>query len=228
MDAEFWIEKWEQQQIGFHLPTAHLMLTRHWSALGVDRNAHVFVPLCGKSHDLIYLMSQGCHVTGVELSPIAIRQFLDEQALQANSMEVDGMPVSNVDGLRLIEGDFFRLSPRVIGRVDAVYDRAALIAMPPDQQERYAQQLLALTPESAPILLITLDYDPNEMSGPPFATPREQVRRLFEGRYEVDLLEQVDALADNPALQGRGLRGLMETVWCLRPRQASTKAKELI
>jgi thiopurine S-methyltransferase len=167
-------------------------------------------------------------VTGVELSPIAIRQFLDEQGLQAATMEIEGMPVSTVDDLRLIEGDFFRLSPRVIGRVDAVYDRAALIAMSPDQQERYAQQLLALTPPTAPILLITLDYDPSEMSGPPFATPVEQVRRLFEGRYEVDLLEQVDALVDNPALQGRGLTGLTETAWRLRPHQASTEAEELI
>jgi thiopurine S-methyltransferase len=224
MNAEFWIEKWEKQQIGFHLPTAHPMLKSHWSALGVDANTHVFVPLCGKSLDLIYLMSQGCHVTGVELSAIAIRQFLTEQSLPATSMESDGMPVTTVDGLRLIEGDFFRLSPRVIGRVDAVYDRAALIAMPPDRQERDAQQLLALTPESAPILLITLDYDPNEMSGPPFATASEQVRRLFGGRYEIDVLEQVDALTDNPALRGRGLTGLTETAWRLRPRQALTKA----
>jgi thiopurine S-methyltransferase len=228
VDAKFWIEKWEQQQIGFHLPTAHPMLARHWSALDVDRDAHVFVPLCGKSLDLIYLMSQGCHVTGVELSPIAIRQFLDEQGLQAATMEIEGVPVSTVDGLWLIEGDFFRLSSQVIGRVDAVYDRAALIAMPPDQQERYAQQLLALTPISAPILLVTLDYDPSEMSGPPFATPADQVRRLFEGRYEVDLLEQVDALVDNLALQGRGLTGLTETAWRLRPRQASAEADILI
>lgn len=223
MDAKFWIEKWEQQQIGFHLPMAHPMLASHWSALGVERDAHVLVPLCGKTLDLVYLMSQGCHVTGVELSPIAIRQFLDEQALQADSIDIDGMPVATVDGLRLIEGDFFRLSPQALGSVDAVYDRAALIAMPPDQQERYAQQLLALTSVSVPILLVTLDYDPSEMSGPPFATPREQVMRLFEERYEVDLLERLDALADNPALAGRGLTGLTETAWHLKPRQPKPK-----
>jgi len=218
VDTKFWIEKWEQQQIGFHLPTTHPMLARHWSELDVGMDAHVLVPLCGKSLDLTYLMSRGCGVTGVELSPIAIRQFLDEQGLQATTMDIEGMPVSIVDGLRLIEGDFFRLSAGIIGRVDAVYDRAALIAMPPDQQDHYARKLLALTPESAPILLITLDYDPNEMSGPPFATSGEQVRRLFGERYEVDLLEQVDALADNPALQGRGLSALTETAWRLMPR----------
>ncbi len=218
MDAKFWTEKWEQPQIGFHLPAVHPMLARHWSALGLKANAHVFVPLCGKSLDLIDLMSQGCRVTGAELSPIAIRQFLAEQALQAEVAQIDGMPVSIAQGLRLIEGDFFRLIQQTIGQIDAVYDRAALIAMPPDLQGRYANQLLALTPELAPILLITLDYDQAEMSGPPFAIPAEQVRRLFDERYQVEMLEQIDALADNPALQSRGLTGLAETAWVLRPR----------
>ena len=118
----------------------------------------------------------------------------------------------------MIEGDFFKLTTETVGTVDAVYDRAALIAMPPALQERYAAQLLALTPVTAPVLLITLDYDPAEMSGPPFATPAGQVRQLFGDRYQLQPLEQVDALAANPALQGRGLSALTETVWRLRPR----------
>ena len=173
-------------------------------------------------------MIQGCKVSGVELSPIAIRHFLAEQDLVAEWEEMDGMPVATVDGLRLFQGDFFHLSPHVIGEVDAVYDRAALIAMPPDLQERYARQLLALTPKAASILLITLDYDPAEMSGPPFATPAEQVRLLFQGRYEVELLEQVDALADNPSLRGRGLTGLTESAWHLRPCHGPAWAQESI
>jgi len=228
MDAKFWIEKWEQQQIGFHLPTVHPMLSRHWPTLCIRPNPRVLVPLCGKSVDLVYLMSQGCRVSGVELSPIAIRHFLAEQDLVAEWEEMDGMPVATVDGLRLFQGDFFHLSPHVIGEVDAVYDRAALIAMPPDLQERYARQLLALTPKAASILLITLDYDPAEMSGPPFATPAEQVRLLFQGRYEVELLEQVDALADNPSLRGRGLTGLTESAWHLRPCHSPAWAQESI
>ncbi len=128
------------------------------------------------------------------------------------------MPVYNAHGLRLIEGDFYQLSQKTIGHVDAVYDRAALIAMPPATQQQYASQLMALTQATAPILLITFNYDPSEMNGPPFATPPDQVYHLFEDRYHVKRLEKLDALTDNPGLQNRGLTRLSETAWLLKPR----------
>lgn len=218
MNLEFWHEKWRKAEIGFHLDRPHPLLLQYWSALQASPGQTVFVPLCGKSVDLRHLLDLGHAVTGAELSPIAIRQFLTEQALAATLTETGDMPVYAAPGLRLIEGDFFRLTPSIVGPVDAVYDRAALIAMPPAMQTRYAEQLLALTPASAPVLLITLDYDPAEMPGPPFATPAGQVRRLFDARYHVESLEQIDALADNPGLQNRGLTGLTETAWRLRPR----------
>lgn len=218
MEAEFWFEKWEKAEIGFHQDTVHGLLVRHWPVLGAGSGGRVFVPLCGKSLDMVFLLQQGCEVVGCELSPIAIRQFFAEQSLEDSATVVGGMPVHAAEGIRLIEGDFFRLTVEQAGAVDAVYDRAALIAMPPALQERYAAQLLALTPVTAPMLLITLDYDPAEMSGPPFATPAGQVRRLFGERYAVRLLEEVDALAANPALQSRGLSALTETAWHLWPR----------
>ena len=218
MDKAFWIERWEQAQIGFHLPAVHPLLARHWTALGVGPGSRVFVPLCGKSVDLVYLLQQGMSVTGIELSPLAIRQFLAEQSLVAEPADAGGLPLFEVSGLRLFQGDFFQLDAAVLGPVDAVYDRAALIALPPDLQTRYAARLQALAQPAAPILLITFDYDPADMSGPPFATPAEQVRRLFGDRYVIEVLEQVDALADNPALQQRGLRWLTETAWRLLPR----------
>jgi thiopurine S-methyltransferase len=218
MSIEFWINKWHNAEIGFHLDHAHSLLVRYWPELGTVRGSRVFVPLCGKTLDMDFLRQHGCQVTGIELSPIAIRQYLEEHALRAVPSVVDGMPVHDAPGLRLIEGDFFQLGTRAVGTIDAVYDRAALIAMPPAMQTRYAEHLLTLTPETAPILLITLDYNPAEMTGPPFATPPEEVRRLFEGRYHCEALEWIDALADNPALQSRGLTGLTETAWHLRPR----------
>lgn len=218
MDTVFWHEKWQTGQIGFHADVTHPLLARYWVSITGGRGCQVLVPLCGKSLDMLFLARQGCRVTGIELSPIAIRQFLAENDLHADKSESGGMPIYSVPGIRLIEGDFFELTQPTLGLVDVVYDRAALIAMPPALQQRYARQLLALTPAVAPILLITLDYDPTAMSGPPFATPADQVKRLFGARYHIELLESVDALADNPALRSRGLSALTETAWHLRPR----------
>ena len=218
MQAEFWLEKWEKGETGFHLDVAHPLLERNWPRLRLAPGSAVFVPLCGKSQDLGYLNRLGHPVTGIELSPLAIEQFFAERQLTPTATEVGGMPAFGVDGLRLIVGDFFRLKPGDLGLIAAVYDRASLIAMPPAMQDDYARQLRDLIPLVAPILLITLDYDPTEMQGPPFATPPSRIRELYADRYDIHLLEELDALDDNPALRNRGLTWLQETAWHLVPR----------
>lgn len=215
MDPQFWLEKWEAHQIGFHLDTVNPLLERHWPPAGLRESGTVLVPLCGKSIDLVHLLQLGHPVVGVELSPLAIRQFFAEQGLEPAVRDIGGMEACEAEGICLIRGDFFELRPEHLPGIDAVYDRAALIAMPPDRQPAYAAQLMALAPEAAPVLLITLEYDTSEMNGPPFSTPSAQVERLFGGRYALEVLESADALADFAGLRERGLTGLTETVWGL-------------
>ncbi len=217
MDNQRWLDMWERAEIGFHLDGTHPLLVRHWPAMQVRNGARVLVPLCGKSLDMLFLRGQGCSVTGIELSGIAIRQFFEEQQLSARQTSLGTLPGLEADGIRLIEGDFFAVEPNQLGPMDLVYDRAALIAMPPDRQPRYADHLMALA-GGAPILLITLDYDPAEMSGPPFATPPAQIERLFGGRYRIECLESAEVLAENPGLRNRGLTALTEATWRLQPR----------
>lgn len=217
MRAEFWLKKWEDAETGFHQDQVHPLLVRHWPALERGPGCRVLVPLCGKSVDMVYLAGLDHAVTGIELSALAIRQFFAEQCLEPETSARAGFRVHAAGALRLIEGDFFALETGLVGPVDAVYDRAALIAMPPERQTDYVRQLEPLA-ATAPILLVTLDYDPAEMQGPPFATPPAQVERLFDERYRIHCLARQDALADNPGLARRGLTGLSETVWHLRPR----------
>jgi thiopurine S-methyltransferase len=208
MDPQFWLEKWEAQQIGFHLENVNPLLERHWPPPDVREDGVVLVPLCGKSVDLVHLRRLGHGVVGVELSPLAIRQFFDEHGLRPAIRNMDGLEVFEAEGICLIRGDFFELRQEHLPEIDAVYDRAALIAMPPERQPAYAAQLMGLVPETAPILLIALEYAPHEMNGPPFSTPPERVERLFGGRYRIEPLESGDALAGNEGLRARGLSAL--------------------
>jgi thiopurine S-methyltransferase len=218
MDTQFWLEKWESRQIGFHLDTVHPLLERHWPPAGVREAGTALVPLCGKSLDLIYLHRLGHDVVGVELSPLAIREFFAEHGLQPAVRSIGGMEAYEAEGICLIQGDFFALRREHLPDIGAVYDRASLIAFPPDRQPRYAEQLMMLAPDAAPILLITLEYDNREMQGPPFSTPADRVERLFGRRYRIERLESGDALAGNPGLQARGLTAMTETAWSLQPR----------
>ncbi len=77
-DPEFWHAKWASNQIGFHLTDVNTLLTDHWHTTQPKREDRVFVPLCGKSEDLVWLAEKHNDVQGVELSPIAVRAFFAE------------------------------------------------------------------------------------------------------------------------------------------------------
>ena len=82
MEKQFWLDRWEARQIGFHLPEVNAYLRRHWSALKLNAGDRVLVPLCGKSLDMLWLHEVGHGVLGVELSPIAIQEFFADNALE--------------------------------------------------------------------------------------------------------------------------------------------------
>lgn len=209
---EFWLERWRNQQIGFHQDAIHPSLGEHWSTLGVPAGAPVFVPLCGKSRDMLWLRAQGHAVLGVEFSEIAVRDFFAENDLEASVADDGRFKRYEADGVTLLCGDFFDLTPADLAGVAGVYDRAALIALPPDLRARYARKMRECLPERADILLVSVNYPEGEMGGPPFAVPEDEVRRLFP-EDSVNLLSTADVLAKSPHLRERGLTSLKEQVF---------------
>ncbi len=217
MDTEFWLERWQNGEIGFHQAKGSDLLTQHWPALGLPGAGAVFVPLCGKSVDMVWLAARGHKVIGSELSPLAIADFFCEQKADAEMRREGKFNVHGTGAITIWQGDFFALPQDAVGGAVAVYDRAALVAMPPRMQRTYAAKLGALA-GTAPILLIALDYPDGEISGPPFATPERQVRALFGGTHDIEVLTVRDGLAGSPALKDRGVSRLDEAVYVLRPR----------
>ena len=215
MDPQFWHEQWELKQIGFHQPQAHPWLSQFWPML-VKGQGQVFVPLCGKTLDMVWLHEQGHSILGIELSPLALTEFFKEQGLEPSTRSADDFDWYEGNGYQLLCGDFFDLKPQHLGKVEAVYDRAALIALPPDLQARYAKHLLYLLPHRPPILLITFDYDAAEMQGPPFPVSEARIQELFGHAYSIDALSVTDALANQPGLKNKGLSGLVEKVYHLQ------------
>lgn len=215
MDPQFWHERWQLNEIGFHQNQAHAWLMDFWPGLNLQSGT-VLVPLCGKSLDMVWLRQQGHQVLGVELSPLAVSSFFEEQGLAYTVQTVDGFQAYRAEGIDILCGDFFALTASHLENVSAVYDRAALVALPEAMQARYAETLLRLLPQRPPILLVTFAYDPAEMQGPPFSVPRGRVEQLFGSCYAIEELAKVDALALQPGLRARGLTGLHESLYYLR------------
>ena len=202
-----WRKRWQEGRIGFHQSTTHPALVRHWPDLNVAQNARVLVPLCGKSLDMRWLAERGHAVLGIELAPEAVTQFLAQRPLGVSRYRQAGFEIARQASVELWCGDFFHLTRRQASQLDAFYDRAALIALPPATRARYAFHLAQLLPPGAVGLLISVTHENGE-EGPPYSVAEEEVRRLLSPNFALTLLEQSDGDA----------RGVSEQVWALKRR----------
>jgi thiopurine S-methyltransferase len=222
VDTEFWHTRWEKDEIAFHQHNINLHLQTFWHRLAPRQTKGcVFVPLCGKSRDMVWLAEQGFDVLGVELSPVAVQSFFAETGLTPYVHQDDAFQIWQADRFTLLCGDFFSLDRSLLHDVVGVYDRASLIALPPASREDYAEQLRNILPNGAPILLVTLEYTEEAMTGPPFSVTETEVRRLYGDHYAIERLYVHDALAENARFREKGLSYLTEKVYRLRLKTAN-------
>lgn len=215
MEPDFWHARWANNQIGFHEGRPNDFLVKFLPRLAVMPGRRIFVPMCGKGVDMQWLAGQGYAVLGVELSPIAVQAFFAENNLPVEQSTHGPFTRWRSGAIEILCGDFFALTADELADVAAVYDRAALIALPEHLRTAYARHLETLLPGSMRHLLVTLDYPQEQMSGPPFSVDAAEVRCLFGARCTIEPLESRDALADNPHLQAKGLARLQENVFLL-------------
>jgi thiopurine S-methyltransferase len=215
LQPEFWHERWRTGQIGFHQPAVDRHLGRYWPELGLAANSRVFVPLCGKSLDLQWLREQGHSVVGVELSAAALESFCMEQGVPARRRTLDRFDVYEAAQLQLYRGDFFALTPELLGSFAAVYDRAALISWTPELRSAYVTHVAALSRPRTQTLLIVTEYPQAQMSGPPFSLGIEEINRLYSGTHSAQELSREDILANEPRLRSRGVTQLHEVCYRL-------------
>ncbi len=223
MQPDFWNKRWQTGQIGFHQSAVDRHLKRYWPGLGLARGSRVFVPLCGKSLDLLWLQEQHESVTGVELSAVALESFCMEHGVPARRRVLEHFDVYEASKLRLYRGDFFALTPELLGPVSAVFDRAALISWAPELRAAYVAHITALTNPGTQTLLVTMEYAQAQMTGPPFSVGPDEVKRLYAGSHAIQLLSKEDTLANEPRLRSRGLTQLHEV--CFRLTRRSSRPR---
>ena len=177
MEASFWHQKWEKGEIAFHESDFNPLLVSHFELASGGR---VLVPLCGKTRDIAWLLGRGCRVVGVELSEIAVRDLFDELGMTPEVTSAGSFLRYQSERLEVLVGDVLAVREDLLGRVDGVYDRAALVALPSTTRTAYAAHLAAVT-RGAPQWLVTLEFDQNQLEGPPFSLNRDELERLYAG-----------------------------------------------
>jgi len=215
MERDFWLTRWRENLIGFHRTDINPALLKHLDRLQLADGDQVFVPLCGKSLDLAWLQQQGLRVLGVELSPIAAAAFFEEQGSAASISRVDGFESYRSGDIEILCGDYFSLSPEQLAGVRGVFDRAALIALPPEMRQSYAARMAELLAPGVRVLLVTMEYPRGQMDGPPFAVMEQEVRDLYGDHFGITVLESEDLLAKEPGFRERGLTQMVGKTYLL-------------
>lgn len=207
---EFWLERWRSNGIDFHMEGVNPKLVNYWPSL--PKGSRVLVPLCGKSNDLIWLAEQGYEVTGVELSSLAVIQFLGDNDFTFETHQEGDLKVHKVHDLplRMVEGDYFQFTE---SGFDACYDRAAMVAMPASRRKEYATHTLGLLSSSASILLISLRYD-GDKQGPPFSVDETELSDLWGPSMQKIAVENLVQTTEEYKALGHHL--FEESVWRLQ------------
>ncbi|WP_417618227.1 thiopurine S-methyltransferase [Oceanisphaera sp.] len=204
MDADFWHQRWQASRIGFHRQQIHPQLSQIWPRLAVPAHTEVLVPLCGKSNDMHWLVEQGHTVAGFELSPLAIQDFFSEAQLAPRQAALGPYQCWQTEHISLYQGDFFHAG-QLGRRFDAAYDRAGLIALPPAMQVQYAELLARLLNPGAVLLLITVNYAPEQQQSPPFSVSEQAVKGLFETHFTIEPCGKIAEGQTNPRVASGAL-----------------------
>lgn len=223
MDSEFWLARWQENRIGFHRTEANPNLVKWWASVGLSPDATVLVPLCGKSKDLLWL-GRSHNVLGVELSTAAKEQFWLESSLEPTESIAGPYAVSQNGSVTFLVGDFMCLPALYPRAFEGFYDRAALIALPPEMRRQYADTQKALIKPGGRGLMVTVEYDQTEMQGPPFSVSVEDIRSLYEPEFRVEVLESMSAQTLSPNLTARGVTSLTEHIFLVTRSEATTEA----
>jgi thiopurine S-methyltransferase len=209
LKSEFWHERWEEGQLGFHQTQVNAQLAEYWERLELPPDVEVFVPLCGKSLDMVWLRERGHPVIGVEISPIGIRDFFRALHATPRVESVGVLERSKGEGYTLYGGDLFDLSAEDLIGVRGCYDRGSLVALPEATRKRYAEHLIRILPEQISILLISLEYDESKMSAPPHSVSPDEIESLFGADFEIETLTSTGWGPAEARFRERGL-----DVWC--------------
>jgi thiopurine S-methyltransferase len=209
-ENNLWLERWKNREIGFNQSEVNDFILKYFERLNLEKGSKVLVPLCGKTIDISWLLSQGYNVVGIELSETAVIELFEELDVIANISQVGERKVYSADNLKVFVGDIFKVTSEMLGEIGAIYDRAAIVALTKDLRVDYTAHLRTIT-NNAPQLLLCFEYEQSLMNRTPYSVEEAEVKRHYSEHYDIELLERVEIAG--------GFKGKLpacDVVWLLK------------
>ncbi len=209
-ENNLWLERWKNRELGFNQEVVNPFMRKYFPSLGLDKGSRVLVPLCGKTIDISWLLSQGYEVIGVELSEQAIIELFEELGVEPSVSTLGELLVYSAENITIYVGDIFKVTDEMLGKIDAIYDRAALVALTTELRVAYASHLRNIT-NNAPQLLLCFEYNQSLMNKPPYSVDSGEVKRHYDQYYHIKVLCKEEIVG--------GFKGKLEAydvLWLLR------------
>jgi len=197
-DNSLWLQMWRDDKTqGFHQTSVNPLLARYWQSQNLKQNSRILVPLCGKSLDMLWLAAQGYRVVGIELSPVAVKAFFVENKLKVKKTRKGNFTCWQSGPIVIWCGDFFSIHKNRLGRIDGVFDRAALTALPEAVREPYISHLRALIDDDVEVMLLTVE-DVTKESGQTAGHIDSEITSLYREYFDIRLTytERENAVAE--------------------------------
>lgn len=219
MEISYWQSRWKKDNTGWHMDEVFPLLKSFWHRLELRKSSTVLVPLCGKSLDIDWLAAQGYRVIGADVSEKAVNILKDRLPYSFTKSAKGSFTCYKSASVELWRGDFFRLRKQWLPTIDAIYDKAALIALPPDKRRQYTTHLQNLAESHTQIFVNCFEYEQEEMNGPPYAVMENELQSLFGNRFNIELLYKHSLFNELPQFGQRGLKSyLIEKIYHLQPK----------
>lgn len=210
MESDFWHDLWEANDTGWHLDTTNPFLQEFLSQLELKEDSRIFIPLCGKTIDIKWLLSKGHRIVGAELNENAIKELFVSLSLHPNIQNIGQLTLYSAKNIDIFVGDILELNKEILGKVDAIYDRGALVALPNEIRIKYTS-LLKYIASAIPQLLISYEYDQNLIEGPPFSITKSEIKKHYGELYDIKLLKSFK-IEDGPFAE----ISAYENIWLLK------------
>ena len=212
-----WKKRWQQNQIGWHRLNFNQRMIDNLPNLNLNKGDSIFVPLCGKSLDMIYLANSGFKVIGVELSDTAVKDFFAENNLAYKIYKVDSFVVYKSDNITIYQGDIFNFKQEYLQNITAIYDRASLVALSPQLRERYGKLFDGIIISGVSYLLLVLSYEQEKIDGPPFSVDENEIKNIFNN-WEITQLASFNDIKHEAKFSNQGLTILNKESYILRKK----------
>ena len=209
-ENNLWLQRWKNREIGFNQNKANSFMVKYFEQLNLKEGSKVLVPLCGKSIDMSWLLAEGYTVVGIELSETAVKEFFDELNVIPNISKVGELTLYSNENLSIFVGDIFKVTSEMLGNIDAIYDRAALVALTIPMRIDYTAHLRSVT-NNASQLLLCFEYDQSLMNRTPYSVEEDEVKKHYARYYDLELLAREEIAG--------GFKGKLpanDVVWLLK------------